>query len=283
MLVRPLIVSSGGIVQAPPDATILGSHLPLPPPRVMLRYLGQPFEGRTRSGTGIIAYGEIVIKIADFPERYRLNSSTQLIVELVRYAPGHRKLGKKGYEYVPAGMRHPSPWIDGVASRGRGRTRGGGGGGRVNRPTEWPIAPSKAGEGLRWGGSITLRVGDVLAPWFEIKEVRDINDNRVESLVYFIGNNKRPGTRGAISYNRGPIKGVFAFRYAIIDETTGLNVVSALSPTIVARPKCWPTRYDPAGADPTRPKTHVVMNQSRGMTELIARFGGRLRSGIPSN
>lgn len=280
MLARPLIISDGIRIQAPADATILGSHLPLPQPRVLLSHLGTPHDGFTRGGSPIQAYGEVVIKIADLPERYRLNPNTQLVIELLRNAPGHKKRRRDGtYEYVPAGFRHPSPWIKGAVSPGRGRTRGGGGGGPVDRPTEWNVAPTKANAGLRWGGSVILRVADVLAPWFELTTVTDINGGTVNSLGYFIGNNKRPGTRGVISYNHGPLLGVFAFRYAIIDETTGLNVTSPMSHPIFVRPRSWPTRYDPAGADPSRPKTHLVRGQTPGMTELVARLGSRLGIG----
>ena len=91
---------------------------------------------------------------------------------------------------------------------------------------------------------LNLSVREVLAPWFAKTTMTDYMGNTQNTLRYWQGSGagKRSARKGVWSYNQSPIRGTFAFRYAVYDPTTTRFVSGPTSDLVFARPAKWPTQ-----------------------------------------
>lgn len=194
-------------------------------------------QGLLRDGSTITAYGSVFVSIDGLPEIFRTDPSYQCKLQLVRYVPKRRKRdGNSGtYVIMPRGFYHPSTF-------GAGSQPSGSGGGDINgtpvpRVTDWPILGFGVGQG------VTLLVGDIFAPYFDRTNITDRLNNSLQTLVYHTGsgNSKRVADTGVHSYGKNPFRGVFRFRFAILDVANNRWIYSGLSDTVYIRPAKWPT------------------------------------------
>lgn len=207
----------------------------LPPPRVLF-LPGRVEEALDRFGNGIFASGTLEVHLNDVPTLFLDDPTYRFQLELLRYVP--RRKRSNPYRLEAHGMYHPSNWVDGRAPTAVAGTRGGDQNCVVNRPSEWPLA------GLPPFSVLSLSVREVCAPWFAQTKVFDYLGNAQRTLRYWqgCGNIKRTSTKGVWSYNQSPIRGVFAFRYAVYDPTTTRFVSGPVSDLVFARPAKWPAR-----------------------------------------
>jgi hypothetical protein len=140
----------------------------------------------------------------------------------------------------------------------------------VERVTEWPLSTTP------FGYILTLSVAKVLLPFFSRKKIRDSSGVTAETLVYKNGKT-RSGTRGRRNYGTNPITGVFAFRYAVFDQTSGRWVNGPSSEYVYAFPARYPVWTYPVDFNFGTPQTSVVQNQLRDFLQLKASVGSQIR------
>jgi hypothetical protein len=246
--------------------------LGFPAPKVW--YLpGTPVPGLDRQGNPRDCLGTIVVSLSDVPPIYLSTPGLIAALELVRYVPtARKKTPSSGYKKVGAGLRHPAP--PGAGS-GQGGTRGGtinGLGPGVTRPTSWPIA------GLTYGSQILLPVGEVFAGYFQLAKVEDGGGNAVNTLQYYMKPKQRNGSKGVKWYNKGPLVGVFRFRFAAKDAATGRMVSGPLSEAVYVFPNAAAVIPQPGGSG-----AYAKLNQvntgadAARLLQLTARVGARVR------
>lgn len=211
----------------------------LPPPRVRLQPNGI-VQGFTRSGQTANARGRIVLQAEGVPQVYLNDTSYSLQVELLRYMPKRSRMvtrnGSRVSRPMPQGFYHPTNWVGGVAPPAVDGTRGGIQSGiPVDRPTQWLFA------GFNQNQTLLLPVASVLLPYFERDTISDSDGNTVEALVYWLAAKRRRPT-GVWSYGRSPFRGVFCFRYAVLDAAGNYFMTGPYSAPVFARPQKWPTR-----------------------------------------
>lgn len=211
----------------------------LPPPRVRLMPNGYE-QGVTRSGQAANAFGQLIVQVEGMPQVYLNDSSYSLQLELLRYTPKRSRMvtqnGSRRSRPMPQGFYHPANWVNNVTPPTIAGTRGGSQSGvLVDRPTQWPLA------GFAQNQTLSLSVASVLLPYFERVGVRDDQGTIVEALVYWLAG-KRTRATGVWSYGRSPFRGVFCFRYAVLDASGGYFLTGPYSEHVFARPQKWPTR-----------------------------------------
>lgn len=262
------------------------SFVVLPPPRV--RSFPVSFAiGKDAANTDRGCYGLLRVSLADVPPSLLADTSARLQLELVRYTPKRNRRSFDGVSQVrrpmPNGFYHPTNWVGGVSPAAVGGTRGGSQGTVVDRPSEWPLT------GASPNSVVDLHIASVMLPWFVERSITDRSGNTQQALVY-CGANKRTRRQNVKGYTMQPMRGVFAFRYAMIDPATGLFVSGPISELVFVRPQKWP--IEPTGlypgtgvVYPPLPATPLV-DPNTGVSQylqLTASVGGRItRQGYPT-
>lgn len=188
--------------------------------------------GLTRDGDIISSLRMVTVRLEDFPPAL-LAATYQPQIELMRMRLARWQSTSTGKRKIGRGFVHPTPAATGGATTGSVNfgTRSGNHDPQLgaNRPTEWQISGM-----LPWQ-AVNLRAAEVFGPWFIVYTWNDSMGGQVKTLAYMAGKRGQQLYRGKRGMGGKTATGEFAFRYSIIDPSTGRRMIGPMSPIIKSR------------------------------------------------